>query len=96
MARATFSNNVLQTAGADLSDRNNFLVQLSMDYLYITWFVHIASIVTLKAFWLYCLLPVFAIIKTVSVVRSFSSGKNFAGASFTSSNAYAKSKKAHA
>ena len=52
-ARATFSGHTLLEAGIDLSDKENFFVQLISDYLFISWMVQICSIVTVKVFWLY-------------------------------------------
>lgn len=46
---------VLQECGIDLSDSENFVVQLLMDFIYVSWLVHGLSILSLKVWWLYML-----------------------------------------
>ena len=54
-ARGTFADHAhtLLEAGMDLSDKENIMVQLISDYIFISWMVQICAVVSLKVFWLY-------------------------------------------
>ncbi|KAJ1722982.1 hypothetical protein LPJ53_002648 [Coemansia erecta] len=63
------SSGILVDAGTDLSQPG--LVSYMFDYIYISWFVHLLSLVTRWAWWLYLAIPVYLAVAFGPYVMQF-------------------------